>query len=139
LVNLSDHVAAETIAPLRLIDQAEPDVDDSLAGISLDDPVRMYLREIGKVSLLSAAQEVHLAQAIEARRYVARLAESLAERDGQPAPVEVGLRPTAASSAAGHSSPSCTPRRPANRPTVRRSHVRGRHSDHEAGQRGHQA
>ncbi|HVS49847.1 MAG TPA: RNA polymerase sigma factor RpoD [Candidatus Dormibacteraeota bacterium] len=35
--------------------------------VSLDDPVRMYLREIGRVSLLSANDVVVLAQAIEAK------------------------------------------------------------------------
>lgn len=34
-------------------------------GISIDDPVRMYLKEIGKVSLLSAEEETNLAQRIE--------------------------------------------------------------------------
>src|SRR5213596_1405099 len=34
--------------------------------VSLDDPVRMYLKEIGRVSLLKAEQEVTLAKAIEA-------------------------------------------------------------------------
>ncbi|MDB5098227.1 MAG: polymerase, sigma 70 subunit, RpoD, partial [Cyanobacteria bacterium RYN_339] len=35
-------------------------------GISTDDPVRMYLREIGTIPLLSGAQEVTLAKAIVA-------------------------------------------------------------------------
>ncbi len=34
---------------------------------SFDDPVRMYLKEIGRVSLLTANDEVQLAQAIEAK------------------------------------------------------------------------
>ncbi len=34
-------------------------------GISLEDPVRMYLKEIGKVPLLSAEEEIELAQKME--------------------------------------------------------------------------
>ncbi|MBD5655014.1 MAG: RNA polymerase sigma factor RpoD [Candidatus Eremiobacteraeota bacterium] len=41
--------------------------NDSLpAGLSLDDPVRMYLKEIGRVPLLSMDEEKQLAMAIEA-------------------------------------------------------------------------
>lgn len=36
-----------------------------LADVALDDPVRMYLQEIGQVPLLSAAQEVTLAKQME--------------------------------------------------------------------------
>lgn len=41
------------------IDLSVPD------GVSIDDPVRMYLKEIGKVPLLSADEEVELAQRME--------------------------------------------------------------------------
>ncbi|MBI2247453.1 MAG: sigma-70 family RNA polymerase sigma factor, partial [Armatimonadetes bacterium] len=34
-------------------------------GVAIDDPVRMYLKEIGKVSLLSQEQEVDLSQRME--------------------------------------------------------------------------
>jgi RNA polymerase primary sigma factor len=39
---------------------------EAMDSVSLDDPVRMYLKEIGRVALLKAEQEVTLAKAIEA-------------------------------------------------------------------------
>ncbi|HKM28888.1 MAG TPA: RNA polymerase sigma factor RpoD [Anaerovoracaceae bacterium] len=51
-----------------VVDEAgEIDIDATLPkGITVDDPVRMYLKEIGKVSLLSADEEIDLAQRMEA-------------------------------------------------------------------------
>lgn len=44
-----------------------PEIDLSVPeGISMEDPVRMYLKEIGKVPLLSAEEEQELAERIEA-------------------------------------------------------------------------
>jgi RNA polymerase primary sigma factor len=40
--------------------------DSSLEELPLSDPVRMYLREIGKISLLTADEEVELAKGVEA-------------------------------------------------------------------------
>ena len=40
------------------------ELDTSFEGISVDDPVRMYLREIGKIPLLSYEKELELAQRI---------------------------------------------------------------------------
>jgi RNA polymerase primary sigma factor len=40
---------------------------EMMDSVALDDPVRMYLKEIGRVSLLTANEEVELAQAIEAK------------------------------------------------------------------------
>ena len=34
-------------------------------GVSIEDPVRMYLKEIGKVSLLTADEEIELAKRME--------------------------------------------------------------------------
>jgi RNA polymerase primary sigma factor len=64
---------------LELENQTEPDLDSDVAivnskvdlstsipdGINVDDPVRMYLKEIGAVSLLSSEEEVELAKRIE--------------------------------------------------------------------------
>ena len=48
------------------IDDALIATIEAMDSVSLDDPVRMYLKEIGRVSLLKAEQEVTLAKAIEA-------------------------------------------------------------------------
>jgi RNA polymerase primary sigma factor len=63
--------------------------DDILKGVNIDDPVRMYLKEIGKVPLLSATEEIELAKRMqdgddEAKKRLAeanlRLVVSIAKR-----------------------------------------------------------
>ena len=46
--------------------------EEDLASGALDDPVRMYLREIGRVNLLTAQEEVQLAKKMEAGSMAAR-------------------------------------------------------------------
>ena len=59
----------ETTPGIGIETEIEPEseeLDISIPeGISIDDPVRMYLKEIGKVSLLSSTEEVELAKKIE--------------------------------------------------------------------------
>ena len=51
---------------LVMDDAADDDLEDIPKGIAVDDPVRMYLKEIGKVPLLSADEEIELAKRMEA-------------------------------------------------------------------------
>lgn len=44
---------------------SEDDVETVPKGVAVDDPVRMYLKEIGKVPLLTAEEEMDLAQRME--------------------------------------------------------------------------
>ena len=57
---------------------------------AIDDPVRMYLHEIGKVSLLTAADEKALASRIEEARYLEKIEELYFQRhDEYPSPVHM--------------------------------------------------
>ena len=86
-----DVVEEEIDVPENINDEiAEIENDTSLGeGISIDDPVRMYLKEIGKVPLLSAQDEIELAKRMadgdqEAKQKLAeanlRLVVSVAKR-----------------------------------------------------------
>ncbi len=60
VVNEFDPVPPEELVEPEKIDLSVPE------GVSIDDPVRMYLKEIGKVPLLTAEEEIDIAQRMEA-------------------------------------------------------------------------
>lgn len=67
-------LSEEDEVDMENIDLSVPD------GISIEDPVRMYLKEIGKVPLLTAEQEIDLAKAMEAG---IEAEKTLSEDDGK--------------------------------------------------------
>ncbi len=82
-VEIDDIIPDEEEVDMENIDLSVPE------GVSIEDPVRMYLKEIGKVPLLSAEREIELAKRMEegdeeARKELAeanlRLVVSIAKR-----------------------------------------------------------
>ena len=79
-----DGPAAEEIADVEEEELVDP---NSLVGnFAIDDPVRMYLKEIGKVPLLSPDEEVSLAQRMAAGMEAEQKRKELARQreDGEP-------------------------------------------------------
>lgn len=63
--DLDDEISdEEDIDESKIEEEVDEDVEN-ISGIKLDDPVKMYLKEIGKVSLLTAKEEIHLARQME--------------------------------------------------------------------------
>ena len=66
VLRLSDMTEDPNAADRDLLLLDDDDIDLSVPeGVSIEDPVRMYLKEIGKVPLLSAEEEIKLAQRME--------------------------------------------------------------------------
>ena len=59
-----EEVDAEELMKIEDEEEAILDTDILVDGLPLDDPVRMYLKEIGKVDLLSMDEEIKLAERI---------------------------------------------------------------------------
>ena len=83
---------------IKQTDEAEEEREAAQSSVALedqegiDDPVRMYLREIGKVFLLSAADEKHLARQMEEGQHVEQIKDTWREEHGaEPTAVEVAL------------------------------------------------
>ena len=79
LTQVEEHLRGEGIEVIEvpgdeLVDAAAvARIDVDLLKAPTNDPVRMYLKEIGKVPLLTAAQEVDLARRIEAGEFATEL------------------------------------------------------------------
>ncbi|HQE49735.1 MAG TPA: RNA polymerase sigma factor RpoD [Fervidobacterium sp.] len=65
-IDVRDEEKIQELQQEELLPQADSSELTELESVSIADPVRMYLREIGKVSLLTKEEEVELAKRIEA-------------------------------------------------------------------------
>ncbi|HET7236998.1 MAG TPA: RNA polymerase sigma factor RpoD [Actinomycetota bacterium] len=86
LTQVEEHLRGEGIEVIEVPgDEADStavrQLDVDLLKAPTNDPVRMYLKEIGKVPLLTAAQEVDLARRIEAGEFATELRELIDEED----------------------------------------------------------
>ena len=100
---LSDDIAAEELEHVKLADlgqkvealeeteEAKPEIEHEVEQEGqdvIDDPVRMYLREIGRISLLNASEEKVLASKMEQEKHIRKITNELFARSS--------TRPTAA-------------------------------------------
>ena len=98
LTQIQDHLTAEAIEVIEVPgEDSDPAtnvrIEVDLLKAPTNDPVRMYLKEIGKVPLLNAAQEVDLARRIEAGELsTARCSSTSSGAQGRPQGAEAGRR-----------------------------------------------
>ncbi|MGB2798951.1 MAG: sigma-70 factor domain-containing protein, partial [Dehalococcoidia bacterium] len=104
---LSDDIAAEELEPVKLADlgqkvaalveteEAKPEIEHDVEQEGqdiIDDPVRMYLREIGRISLLNASQEKVLASKMEQEKHIRKITNELfAKSSTRPAAADITL------------------------------------------------
>jgi RNA polymerase primary sigma factor len=82
LTQVEEHLRGEGIEVIEVPGDdsesaAQRAIEVDILKAPTNDPVRMYLKEIGKVPLLTAAQEVDLARRIEAGEFATELRESI--------------------------------------------------------------
>ncbi|MGH2596179.1 MAG: RNA polymerase sigma factor RpoD [Actinomycetota bacterium] len=90
LTQIQEHLSAESIEVIEVPgEDTDPAtnvrIEVDLLKAPTNDPVRMYLKEIGKVPLLNAAQEVDLARRIEAGEFSTALQQTI-EGEEKPDP-----------------------------------------------------
>ncbi len=93
----AEGLAEEVLATAGLKELVEEPVEKALEELEeeegIDTPVRMYLREIAKIPLLTADQEKELARQLEEKRFLDRTIESLRAQLGRdPDPEEVAFK-----------------------------------------------
>ena len=97
LAELSSVLAPSSDGDLAVIDEDDDvlpvlDLETTnydIGVISIDDPVRMYLREIGRVPLLTAQREVDLASNMERGEYLTARQSQLKNDFGEPPATDV--------------------------------------------------
>jgi RNA polymerase primary sigma factor len=90
-------MATKTLLPEDIVEDddvldEEDEIETSADGESIDDPVRMYLREIGRVHLLTKADEQRIARQVEDGDFVRELEERYVQAYGhRPAPARLAV------------------------------------------------